>query len=485
MKIAVVGAGSAGLVTAACLAELGNEVLCVDSDPARVTLLQSGGLPSVEPGLDEWVLRNRRAGRLRFSTVLPLAVRHGEVIFMAMEPSIHEDGSADLRAATAVARQIGQHLDGFKVVVNQSGGPVGTVARIERAIRDALPSQTCATWDFVVVAHPTFLSAGTAIPDFMAPDRIVVGLPEGPAGERARQLLTWLFAPLNRGQDRSLWMDVASAELCKCVANTMLATRIACMNEMAALADALGADIDAVRRAIGADRRIGSGFLHAGAGFGGSGLPRDIRALLHTAAERNLQMPLVAAVQTANTAQKHVLVQQVCARFGQDLRGLRFGLWGLAYKPGTHDMREAPSRTVIAELLARGAELLAHDPQAACEAQRVLAADLGRPIADLPRLHFVDTPLDALHDVDALLVLTEWPCFQQPDFAAMASRMRAPVIFDGRNLYDPAHMQALGFVYQGIGRRSRSARPVRVPRSSHGALLTITTGPRPASRQHP
>lgn len=485
MKIAVVGAGSAGLVTAACLAELGNEVLCVDSDPARVMLLQSGGLPGVEPGLDEWVLRNRRAGRLRFSTVLPLAVRHGEVIFMAMEPCTHEDGSADLRAATAVARQIGQHLDGFKVVVHQSGGPVGTVARIEHAIQEALPTHVSAPGDFAVVASPVFLSAGSAILDFMAPDRIVVGLPEGPAGKRARPLLSRLFAPLNRGHERCLWMDVASAELCKSVANAMLATRIACMNEMAVLADALGADIDAVRRAIGADRRIGPDFLHAGAGFGGNGLPSDIRALLHSAAEQGLAMPLVAAVQTANTAQKKLLVQQVCARFGQDLRGLRFGLWGLAYKAGTHDMCEAPSRTVIAELLTRGAELLAHDPEATCEAQRVLATDLGRPTAELPGLHFVDTPLAALHDVDALLVLTEWPCFQQPDFAAMAGRMRAPVIFDGRNLYDPAHMQALGFVYQGIGRRSRSARPVRVPRSSHGALLATASSPRPASRQHP
>lgn len=479
MKIEVVGAGYVGLVTAACLAELGNDVMCIDRDHGRVALLQAGGVPIYEPGLDEWVQRNQHAGRLRFSAALPAAVAHAEVIFIAVGTPPLEDGSADLQHVLAVAQQIGRHMDGFKVVVNKSTVPVGTAQQVEQALREHGAN------DFAVVSNPEFLKEGAAIDDFMHPDRIVIGLPEGAAGERARTLMARLYAPFNRHHERTVWMDVASAELTKYASNAMLAMRISFMNEMALLADALGADIDAVRRGVGSDSRIGPSFLYAGTGYGGSCFPKDTRALVHSAAEQGLRMRLVEATEAVNAAQKQVLVQQVCARFSNDLRGLRFGLWGLAFKPNTNDMREAPSRTVIAELLARGAELLAHDPVATSEAQRALAADLGRPIADIPQLHFVDMPLDALHDVDALLVLTEWKCFHHPDFAAMARRMRAPVVFDGRNLFDPAQMQELGFVYQGIGRRNRAARPVRVPRASHGPLLATAALARPASRLHP
>jgi UDPglucose 6-dehydrogenase len=434
MKIAVVGAGYVGLVTAACLAELGNEVMCVDRDHGRVALLQAGGVPIFEPGLDLLVQRNLEAMRLRFGTQLPSAVAHADLIFIAVGTPPQEDGSADLQHVLAVAAQIGRHMDGqqpdgFKVIVNKSTVPVGTGTRVEQALREAQREHGRPEGGFAVVSNPEFLKEGSAIDDFMRPDRIVVGLPPGPEGERARRLMAQLYAPFNRHHERTLWMDVPSAEMTKYAANAMLATRISFMNEMAQLADALGADIDAVRRGIGADTRIGHSFLYAGTGYGGSCFPKDTRALIHSASAH----------------------------------GLRIALWGLAFKPNTNDMREAPSRSVITELLRRGAELLVHDPVATAEAQRALALDTGRPVAEIAGLHFVETPMDALQDVDALLVLTEWKCFQHPDFAAMARRMRERVIFDGRNLYDPALMQALGFVYQGIGRRNAAAQQRAAP----------------------
>ena len=447
MKITVVGAGYVGLVTAACLAELGNDVMCIDRDHGRVALLQAGGVPIYEPGLDDWVQRNQHAGRLRFSTALQAAVQHAEVIFIAVGTPPQEDGSADLQHVLAVAQQIGRHMDGFKVVVNKSTVPVGTAQQVAQALREH------GGHDFAVVSNPEFLKEGAAIDDFMHPDRIVIGLPAGEPGEAARRVMTRLYAPFNRHHERSLWMDVASAELTKYAANAMLATRISFMNEMAHLADALGADIDAVRRGIGSDTRIGHSFLYAGAGYGGSCFPKDTRALVHAATAHGLRMRIVEATESVNRLQKHVLVERVCAHFGADLRGLRLGVWGLAFKPNTDDMRDAPSRTVIPALLSRGAEVLVHDPVASSEAQRALSADLGRPVGEVDGLTFVDSPLGALAGVDALLVLTEWKCFHNPDFDAMARCMRARVIFDGRNLYDPALMDALGFFYQGIGRR--------------------------------
>jgi UDPglucose 6-dehydrogenase len=468
MKIAVVGAGYVGLVTAACLAELGNEVMCVDRDHGRVALLQAGGVPIFEPGLDLLVQRNLEAMRLRFGTQLPSAVAHADLIFIAVGTPPQEDGSADLQHVLAVAAQIGRHMDGqqpdgFKVIVNKSTVPVGTGTRVEQALREAQREHGRPEGGFAVVSNPEFLKEGSAIDDFMRPDRIVVGLPPGPEGERARRLMAQLYAPFNRHHERTLWMDVPSAEMTKYAANAMLATRISFMNEMAQLADALGADIDAVRRGIGADTRIGHSFLYAGTGYGGSCFPKDTRALIHSASAHGLRMRVVEATEQVNLAQKQVLVRHVRERFGEDLRGRRFALWGLAFKPNTNDMREAPSRSVITELLRRGAELLVHDPVATAEAQRALALDTGRPVAEIAGLHFVETPMDALQDVDALLVLTEWKCFQHPDFAAMARRMRERVIFDGRNLYDPALMQALGFVYQGIGRRNAAAQQRAAP----------------------
>lgn len=480
MKISVVGAGYVGLVTAACLAELGNDVVCVDRDHGRVALLQAGGVPIFEPGLDEWVQRNLHAGRLRFTTAMAGAVTHAEVIFIAVGTPPNEDGSADLQHVLAVAHQIGQHMDHFKVVVNKSTVPVGTAQKVSRVIRDALTERLLDSLDFAVVSNPEFLKEGAALDDFMRPDRIVIGLPEGTDGARARTLMTRLYAPFNRNHERSLWMDVASAELTKYAANAMLATRISFMNEMAHLANALGADIDAVRRGIGADSRIGHSFLYAGTGYGGSCFPKDTRALIHSAAEHGLRMRLVEATERVNQEQKQTLVRHVSAHFGEDLHGLRLAVWGLAFKPNTNDMREAPSRTVITELLRRGAALSVFDPVAMPEAQRALAADLGHPLSDCHALRFVDMPMEALRGADALLVVTEWKCFQNPDFSSMKQRMRSPVIFDGRNLYDPQQMQDLGFVYRGIGRRNHASRSAH-ERSTHSVAVEAPT----AIARHP
>ncbi|MBT9465345.1 UDP-glucose/GDP-mannose dehydrogenase family protein [Hydrogenophaga sp.] len=481
MKIAVVGAGYVGLVTATCLAELGNDVICVDRDHGRVAVLQAGGVPIFEPGLEDLLQRNCNAERLRFTTSIAVAVRHAEVIFIAVGTPPQEDGSADLQHVLAVAAQIGQHMTDFKVVVNKSTVPVGTGGRVEQVLRSALAARGLDALDFAVVSNPEFLKEGAALDDFMRPDRIVIGLPPGEAGEAARRLMTRLYAPFNRHHERSLWMDVASAEMTKYAANAMLATRISFMNEMAHLADALGADIDSVRRGIGSDSRIGHGFLYAGTGYGGSCFPKDTRALIHEAAAHGLRMRVVEATESVNHEQKQVLVDRVCAHFGSDLRGLRLGVWGLAFKPNTDDMRDAPSRIVIPELLSLGAEVLVHDPVASSEAQRALSADLGRPVGEMDGLKFVDSPLEAVADVDALLVLTEWKCFHNPDFDAMARSMRGRVIFDGRNLYDPALMDALGFVYQGIGRRGllKPAQPSDA-RPPCGA-----THPQPGARSAP
>jgi UDPglucose 6-dehydrogenase len=458
MKVTVVGAGYVGLVTAACLAELGNQVVGVDHDHGRVALLQAGGVPIYEPGLDELVQRNLQAGRLSFTTGMPQALAHADVIFIAVGTPPQEDGSADLQHVLDAARQIGMHMRNFKVVVNKSTVPVGTGALVAAAIQAELDQRGRSTQGFAVVSNPEFLKEGAAIDDFMRPDRIVVGIPDGHAGEQARMLMTRLYAPFNRHHERTIWMDVPSAELTKYAANAMLATRISFMNEMANLADRVGADIDAVRRGVGADQRIGHSFLYAGTGYGGSCFPKDTRALAHTAAQHGLKLQVIEAVENVNRTQKLRLVQHVLRRFGDDLRGRHFAIWGLAFKPNTNDMREAPSRTVIRELLARGAELAVHDPVAMDEARRTLNADLLDTANAMDHLRFADTPMQALEGADALLVLTEWKCFQNPDFSAMRACMRQPVVLDGRNLYDPQQMEELGFVYQGIGRRNALAR---------------------------
>ncbi|NIC40096.1 UDP-glucose/GDP-mannose dehydrogenase family protein [Aquabacterium sp. A08] len=454
MNVTVVGAGYVGLVTAACLADLGHRVVGVDRDHGRVALLQAGGVPIYEPGLDELVRRNQQAGRLRFTTALAQAVPEAEVLFIAVGTPPQEDGSADLQHVLDVARQVGRNLRGFQVVVNKSTVPVGTGDRVQAAIAEALRRRSLGQTPFAVVSNPEFLKEGAAIDDFMRPDRIVVGLPDGPEAERARAALTQLYAPFNRHHERTVWMDRPSAELTKYAANAMLATRISFMNEMALLADQVGADIDAVRRGIGADHRIGHSFLYAGMGYGGSCFPKDTRALVHTAAEQGLRLRVVEAVERVNRAQKQRLVQHLLALFGPDLHGRRFAVWGLAFKPQTNDMREAPSRTVVSELLRRGAEVVAHDPVAGDEARRCLAQDLGGPLHAWPGLRLVDDPHNALDGAHALLLLTEWKCFHNPDWARVVAHMADAVVLDGRNLYDPAQLQAGGVAHIGIGRRN-------------------------------
>jgi len=469
MNVVVVGAGYVGLVTAACLAESGNQVVGVDHDQARVALLLAGGVPIYEPGLEDMVQRNLQAGRLSFTQSMREAMAHADVVFIAVGTPPKEDGSADLQHVLAVARQIGQHLQAFAVVVNKSTVPVGTAAAVRSEVHAQLAIRGERGLDVAVVSNPEFLKEGAAIDDFMRPDRIVIGLPDSAEGERARQVLTRLYMPFNRHHDRTVWMDVVSAELTKYAANAMLATRISFMNEMALLADGLGADIDSVRRGIGADQRIGHSFLYAGTGYGGSCFPKDTRALVHAAAARGASMCVVEAVEKVNNAQKQALVTSVRRVFGDTLADRRFAIWGLAFKPNTDDMREAPSRTVISALVHMGAQVVAFDPVAQHTAHAALADDLGPAVfAPGGAVQLAANAMDALDGVDALLLLTEWKCFQNPDFLGMGGRMRRKVVFDGRNVYEPAVMQELGFAYVGIGRRNESGLALLSNGLAHG-----------------
>ena len=438
MQITVIGTGYVGLVSGTCLAEVGNDVLCVDIDAAKIALLESGGIPIFEPGLADMVAKNRAAGRLSFTTDIAAALSHASVVFIAVGTPPGEDGSADLQYVLAAARSIGSHLDGYKVIVDKSTVPVGTADRVRAAIAEAL-ARRAVSIDYSVVSNPEFLKEGAAIEDFMRPDRIVVGADD----PRAVELMRQLYAPFQRSHERLVVMDVRSAELTKYAANAMLATRISFMNELANLAEKLGADIELVRAGIGADPRIGYQFLYAGCGYGGSCFPKDVRALIKTAHDAGQELQLLTAVEAANEAQKRVLPEKIVKRFGADLSGRRFALWGLAFKPNTDDMREAPSLVLIEDLLARGAAVCAFDPVAMSEARRLLG----------DRVDFADTPLSALAGADALLVVTEWKEFRSPDFAAIKSRLKQPVIFDGRNLYDPVHLAGAGIEYHAIGRR--------------------------------
>jgi UDPglucose 6-dehydrogenase len=449
MKITIIGTGYVGLVTGACLAELGNDVFCLDVDQRKIDLLNNGGIPIHEPGLEQVVARNRAAGRLHFSTDVAASVAHGQLQFIAVGTPPDEDGSADLQYVLAAARNIGRHMDGFKVIVDKSTVPVGTADRVSAAIREELAARN-AKAEFSVVSNPEFLKEGAAVEDFMRPDRIVIGLDDTPAGTRAHELMKLLYAPFNRNHERTYWMDVRSAEFTKYAANAMLATRISFMNELANLADKVGADIEAVRHGIGSDPRIGHSFLYAGAGYGGSCFPKDVQAMERTARQYDQELLILSAVEAVNERQKHVLGRKVVARFGEDLSGKRFAVWGLAFKPNTDDMREAPSRVLLQELIARGATVTVHDPVAMEEARRVLQLDLGEE--KLARIHFVDAPMDALDDAEALVIVTEWKAFRSPDFEQIKRRLRHPVIIDGRNLYEPALMTSQGIEYHGIGR---------------------------------
>jgi len=439
MKTTMIGTGYVGLVTGACLAEVGNDVLGFDVDARKIDILRSGGVPIHEPGLLPMIERNVAAGRLRFTTDVDEAVAHGTLQFIAVGTPPDEDGSADMKYVLQAARAIGERMRGWKIVVDKSTVPVGTADRVRATIREAL-AQRGATNEFAVVSNPEFLKEGAAIDDFMRPDRIVIGADD----PRAIAAMRAVYAPFQRSHDRMLVMDVRSAELTKYAANAMLATRISFMNEIANLADRLGADVEAVRQGIGADPRIGFHFLYPGVGYGGSCFPKDVKALRHTGRQHGVELKVLAAVEDVNDAQKHVLVDKIVARMGGDLAGKTFAVWGLSFKPNTDDMREAPSRVVIEALGRRGASVVAYDPVAMDEARRVFAG--------APHVRFAASPIDACAGADALVIVTEWKEFRGQDFEAMRATLRQPLVFDGRNLYEPALPRAAGLEYFSIGR---------------------------------
>ncbi|MBL8383289.1 MAG: UDP-glucose/GDP-mannose dehydrogenase family protein [Burkholderiales bacterium] len=439
MKVTMIGTGYVGLVTGACFAEVGNDVVCLDVDAAKIRTLNEGGMPIFEPGLKEMVARNRAAGRMEFTTDVARAVAHGDIQFIAVGTPPDEDGSADLQYVTAAARSIGRHMTGPKVVVDKSTVPVGTADRVRAAIAEELAARGAA-FEYSVVSNPEFLKEGAAVDDFMKPDRVVIGADD----DRARAAMRALYAPFQRNHERMIFMDIRSAELTKYAANAMLATRISFMNEIANLAERLGADVELVRQGIGSDPRIGYHFLYAGCGYGGSCFPKDVQALQRTAGEAGEPFRILDAVEAVNDAQKRLLARKIVARFGADLSGRRFAVWGLAFKPNTDDMREAPSRELIGDLLQRGATVTAYDPVAMHEARRVFG--------DEPRIAYADNPMQALAGAEALAIVTEWKEFRSPDFDRIRRELRTPAIFDGRNLYDPALVRDLGFEYYPIGR---------------------------------
>ena len=439
MKITIIGTGYVGLVSGACLSDLGNDVLCLDVDEDKIRMLQSGSIPIYEPGLEPLVRHNVGTGRLRFTTDVEQSVHHGTVQFIAVGTPPDQDGSADLQHVLEAARGVGRYMRDYKVVVDKSTVPVGTADRVRKVIMEELNARG-ADAPFSVVSNPEFLKEGAAVEDFLKPDRVVIGADD----ERATQIMRAIYAPFQRNHERMLVMDVRSAELTKYAANAMLATRISFMNELANLAEKLGADIEHVRLGIGSDPRIGYHFLYAGCGYGGSCFPKDVKALQRTAVQEGLELKILQAVEDVNEAQKHRLVDKLTARLGHRLEGKRFALWGLAFKPNTDDMREAPSRVVIREILQRGGTVRAYDPIAVDEARHALANE--------PGVSFADAPMQALDGADALVIVTEWKEFRSPDFSAIRQRLKMPVIFDGRNLYDPRAVRAAGLEYYPIGR---------------------------------
>ena len=459
MKVTVIGAGYVGLVTGVCLAELGFRVVCLDKQEERIRTLQAGDSPIYEPGLNQLILRNLDDRRIEFTTDAAHAIAHGDVIFIAVGTPSQEDGSADLSHVLSVAQLIGQHMQGgFKLVINKSTVPVGTADRVREAIGQTLQARHMSTQAFDVVSNPEFLKEGAAIEDFMRPDRIVVGIDPGPQHERSRRMMGDLYASFNRHHERTVWMDVRSAELTKYAANAMLAVRISFMNEIANLADHLGADVDKVRRGIGSDSRIGHSFLYAGCGYGGSCFPKDTRALISTAEHHGSDMQVVRATEQVNERQKHMLVERLLETLGPNLQGRHIAVWGLAFKPNTDDMREAPSRSIVRRLLQLGATVCAFDPVASEEGLAALALDMADQPVLLQNFCLASSEMQALVAADALLVVTEWKNFHNPDFEAMKAAMRVPFIVDGRNLYNPDALAEQGIAYQGIGRRNALVR---------------------------
>jgi UDPglucose 6-dehydrogenase len=436
MHVAVIGTGYVGLVAGACLAETGNDVVCVDKDAEKIARLQRNEIPIYEPGLEPMVQRNQAEGRLTFSTDIAGAVKPARVIFIAVGTPPDEDGSADLQHVLAVAREIGQHMNGPKVIVTKSTVPVGTAEKVRAAVR----SET--TLPFAVCSNPEFLKEGAAIEDFMKPDRVVIGVDE----EEAKTVMGELYAPFTlQGGNRILFMDIASAEVTKYAANAMLATRISFMNQMARFCELVGADVHNVRLGIGSDQRIGRAFLYPGPGYGGSCFPKDVKAIIHTADSMGLSLDVLKAVEEVNEQQKLVVLQKTLKYLGRDLTGKVVGLWGLAFKAETDDMRESPTIPLIQGLLKAGARVQTHDPKATDSARTIFGDDV----------MYAADPYSAAHGADGLLIMTEWLVYRNPDFDRVRKLLRRPLLIDGRNLYDPERMTALGFEYHGIGRGGR------------------------------
>jgi UDPglucose 6-dehydrogenase len=453
MKITIIGTGYVGLVSGACFADVGNTVLCLDVDQRKIDMLNKGEIPIHEPGLDNLVIRNAGAGRLLFSTSYDTAVEHADVIFLAVGTPPDEDGSADLTHILSAARSIGQRITKPTVIVDKSTVPVGTADKVRAAIAGELDKRG-ASVDFSVCSNPEFLKEGAAIDDFMRPDRIVVGSDD----PRATKLMRQLYAPFSRNHEKLVEMDVRSAELTKYAANAMLATRISFMNELANLAELLGADIEHVRHGIGLDARIGPHFLYAGMGYGGSCFPKDVKALIKTASTLDQQLHVLNATETVNENQKNVLFSKVCRFYGgvDKLQGKTIALWGLSFKPNTDDMREAPSLVLIRSLFKAGANVVAYDPVASTEARRVLVQEHGEEKL-AQSLKIAASATEAAQDADALVLVTEWKEFRAPDFAGLAQTLRSKAIFDGRNIYDPEAVASAGLRYEGIGRISKGA----------------------------
>jgi len=439
MKITVIGTGYVGLVSGTCLAEVGNDVLCLDVDPAKIKILEEGGIPIHEPGLLEMVRRNKEAGRLKFTTDIKQSVDFGDVQFIAVGTPPDEDGSADLQYVVAAARNIGKYMTKHKIIVDKSTVPVGTADRVGAALAEELALRN-AEVTFSVVSNPEFLKEGAAIDDFMRPDRIVIGV----ADAQSQEVMRSIYAPFQRNHERLVVMDVRSAELTKYAANAMLATRISFMNELANLAEILGADIEHVRKGIGSDPRIGYDFLYPGCGYGGSCFPKDVKALIKLGRAHDYDLKVLNAVEEANDIQKHVLTEKIKVYFGDNLAGKHFALWGLAFKPNTDDMREAASRVLIEDLLDAGATICAYDPVAMVEAMRIFKETKG--------LSFAKSQNQALDNADALVIVTEWKEFRSPDFSLIKQKINEKVIFDGRNMYEPKVVKSAGVEYLPVGR---------------------------------
>jgi UDPglucose 6-dehydrogenase len=443
MNLTVVGTGYVGLVTGACFADMGNVVTCVDVDENKIAGLRDGVLPIYEPGLETVVATNYQQGRLQFTTSLSEAISNSNVYFIAVGTPPGEDGSADLQYVLAVAREIGRHLDRYAVIVDKSTVPVGTAEKVRETVRAELDRRGVSL-ELDVVSNPEFLKEGAAVEDFMRPDRIIVGTDS----QRAQEIMQELYAPFNRNHQRTMFMGVRDAEMTKYTANAMLATKISFMNEIANLCELMGVDVENVRQGIGSDSRIGYSFIYPGCGYGGSCFPKDVKALVHMAQTHQFEPQVLNAVEARNELQKQRLFEKVRARFGADLSDRVFGVWGLAFKPGTDDMREAPSVMLLRSLMAAGARVLAYDPAS----MDVARTELPRDWFDSGQLLLTEHQYDAVREVDALLLVTEWKPFRHPDFEAMKRLMKQSIIFDGRNQYDPQQMTLQDFEYVGIGR---------------------------------